>query len=107
MKKITTKELKEKIDSGAEFKLINVLSKESFEAQHIPKSINVPGNELEERAPKELPDKNEQIIIYCSSETCQASVNAGKKLEEIGYTNVAHFKEGLAGWLDAGFEFEK
>jgi len=107
MKTISTKELKEKIDSGEDFKLVNVLSKESFEARHIPKSINLPANELDERAPKELPDKNEEIIVYCSSETCHASVNAGEKLEELGYSNVFHYKDGLAGWQNEGLEFKE
>ena len=107
MKTITVKELKEKIDSDEKFKLIDVLSKDSFDAQHIPKSINILGSELEEKAPSELPDKDEKIIVYCSSKTCQASPNAGRKLEELGYTNVTDFEDGLAGWQDAGFEFEK
>lgn len=107
MKTITVKELKEKIDSDEKFKLIDVLSKDSFDAQHIPKSINIPGSELEERSTKELPDKNEEIVVYCASKTCQASPNAVRKLEELGYTNVTDFEDGLAGWQDAGFEFEK
>jgi rhodanese-related sulfurtransferase len=106
MKKITVKELKEKIDSDEKFKLVDVLSKNSFDGQHIPKSINITGDELDEKAQKELPDKNEEIIVYCSSKTCGASPNIGIKLEEMGYTNVVHFEEGLAGWQDAGYKFE-
>jgi len=106
MKTINVEELKGKIDSDEKFKLIDVLSKESFDAQHVPKSINIPGGELEEKAPSKLPDKNEEIIVYCSSKTCQASPNAARKLEELGYTNVIDFEDGLAGWKDAGFEFE-
>jgi len=106
MKTITTKELKEKIDSGEGFKLVDVLSKESFDSRHVPNSINIPGSEIDERAPKELPDKDEEIIVYCASSTCQASPNAAKKLEELGYKNVIDFEDGLAGWQDAGFNFE-
>jgi len=105
MKTITTKELKEKIDSGEKFKLVNVLSKESFDARHIPKSMSIPGKELEDRAPKELPDKDEEIIVHCSSKTCQASPNAANKLMEMGYTNIIDFEDGMAGWQDAGYKF--
>ena len=106
MKTVTVKELKEKIDSGEGFKLVDVLPKKSFDAQHIPKSINISGDELEDKAPKELPDKNEEIVVYCASKTCQASPNAARKLEEMGYTNVIDFDDGLAGWQDAGYKFE-
>lgn len=107
MKTINVEKLKNKIDSDEKFKLVDVLSKESFEGRHIPKSINIPGDDLEDRAPKELLDRNEEIIVYCASKTCQASPNAAKKLEELEYTNVIDFEDGLAGWQDAGFEFEK
>jgi len=106
MKIISTQELKKKIDSGDDFILVDVLSNKSYEARHIPKAINIPGNELEDKAQKELTDKNKEIVVYCSSSTCQASVGAGNKLEEMGYKNVAHYKDGLAGWQDAGYEFE-
>lgn len=106
MKTITVKELKEKIDSGEDFKLVDVLGTQSFKWKHIPTSKDIDVDELEERAPKELPDKNEEIIIYCASKTCQASPNAAKKLKEMGYTNIIHFNAGLAGWKDAGYTFE-
>jgi rhodanese-related sulfurtransferase len=106
MRTISVKELNEKLNSDEKFKLIDVLSKDSFDAQHIPKSINIPGSELEERAPKDLPNKDEEIIVYCASKTCQASPNAARKLEEMGYTNVIDFEDGLAGWQDVGYKFE-
>ena len=106
MKTITVKELKEKIDSGEDFKLVDVLGTQSFKWKHIPTSKDIDVDELEERAPKELADKNEEIIVYCASKTCQASPNAAKKLKKMGYTNIVHFEEGLAGWQDAGYKFE-
>ncbi|PIT86963.1 MAG: rhodanese-like domain-containing protein, partial [Candidatus Magasanikbacteria bacterium CG10_big_fil_rev_8_21_14_0_10_43_6] len=31
---------------------------------------------------------------------------AADALEKGGYTNVIHYKEGLAGWRNAGYTFE-
>jgi rhodanese-related sulfurtransferase len=107
MKIISAEELKKKIDSGGNFKLINVLSKESYDVRHIPKSISIPVSEIEDRAPKEIPDKGMEIIVHCASSTCTASPQAAEKLEKIGYTNVTEFKIGIAGWNDAGYEFEE
>ena len=106
MKTITAEELKKKIDSNEDFILVDVLSNESYEGKHLPKAINIPVGELEERAPNELPDKSKEIIVYCGSTQCQASPKAAKKLEELGYTNVADFESGLAGWQEAGYSFE-
>jgi len=106
MKNINAEELKKKIDANEDFILIDVLSKESFEAKHVPKSINITVDELEQRAANELTDKNKEIIVYCASTECQASPSAAKKLEEMGYTNVADFEAGLAGWQEAGYDFD-
>jgi rhodanese-related sulfurtransferase len=104
---ITTEELKSKIDEGGDFHLIDVLAPESFEAMHIPKSINIPvGSDFIEEVETASIFKDTEVIVYCSSNTCQASVNAADILEQAGYTNVVHYADGLAGWKDAGYEFE-
>jgi|TARA_Y100000310_G_scaffold60623_1_gene55942 rhodanese-related sulfurtransferase len=106
MKTITVEDLKKKIDANEDFILVDVLSNESYENKHIPKAINLPINELEQRAPNELPDKNKEVIVYCGSTQCLAPPRAAKKLEELGYTNVVDFESGLAGWKEAGYGFE-
>lgn len=106
MKTISVEELKKKIDAKEDFILVNVLSKDSFEARHISTSINIPVDEIENRAPSELPDKNKEIIVYCASTECQASPRVAKKLEELGYTNVTDYEAGVAGWQEARYELE-
>ena len=106
MKTINAEELKKKLEANEDFVLVNVLSKDSFEAKHVPKSINIPVEELEQKAPSELPDKNKEIIVYCASTECQASPKAAKKLVEMGYTSVTDYEAGVAGWQDAGYQFE-
>ena len=107
MKTITAEVLKKKIGAKEDFILIDVLSKESFEGKHVSTSINIPVDEIENRASSELPDKNKEIVVYCASTDCQASPRAGKKLEELGYTNIVDYEAGIAGWQDAGYEFEE
>jgi len=107
MKTISADELKKKIDGKENFVLVNVLSKEYFDEKHVPSSINIPLDQLEERAPTELSDKNREIVVYCASTECHASTKVLKKLEEIGYKNVVDFEAGIKGWEDAGFQFER
>ena len=104
-KTIKANQLKKKIDAGGNFELIDVLSKDSFDEKHIPNSKNIPVSEIENRAPKELPNKNKEIIVYCDSKTSQSSPTAAKKLVEMGYTKVIDFEDGLAGWQGAGYKF--
>jgi len=106
MKTITAQELKKKMEEDSEVPVINVLPKEYFDKKNIPGSKNIPEAELEERAPKELPDKDKEVIVYCASTECQASPRSAKKLEEMGYKNVIDFEAGVQGWEDADFELE-
>lgn len=107
-KVISTDELKSKLDEGGEFHLVDALSPASFEARHIPRAKNVPNgpNFLEQFEEKVGAPKDAEVIVYCSSANCMASVQAAEKLEEAGYGNVSHYKDGLAGWKDAGHQFE-
>jgi len=106
MKSISAEELKKKIDGKEDFILVDVLGKESYEGKHIPTSINIPVDEIENRASTELRDKNKEVVVYCASTECQASPRAAKKLVELGFTNVVDYEAGIAGWQDAGYKFE-
>jgi len=108
-KVITTQELKAKTDSGIkDFHLIDVLSPNNYSARHIPGALNVPFSpDFMEHFTEDVGvAKDADIIVYCSSNTCQSSVKAAAALDEAGYTKVSHYKDGLAGWQDAGHEFE-
>lgn len=108
-KKITAQDLKAKIDKDPDsFHLIDVLGPQSYEVHHVPTAVNIPGGaDFVERVEKELkPAKDDEIIVYCSSETCMASVRSAEALEQAGYSNVTHYSGGLAGWGDAGYEFQ-
>ncbi len=105
MKTIKRDELKKKLEKNEDFHLVNVLSEDSFERKRLPKSINIPLDQLEKEAPERF-DKNDDIVVYCASEKCQASPKAAKKLSELGFNNVKDYEEGVEGWKDAGLELE-
>ena len=108
-KTISTEELKKELDAGgANFVLVDVLSKEKYSAGHVPGALNIPETPDYEKtfeAALTVP-KETEIIVYCSSSTCQASVRTADALEKAGYTNVLHYKDGIAGWQSAGFPTE-
>ena len=61
---ISREELKEKIDRGDEFVLVDTLDEPFYRHSHLPGAINIPLEEIE-RAEKEIPDKDVEIIVYC------------------------------------------
>ena len=74
--------------------LLDVRTDEEYVTGHIPKSINIPVQELEERL-NELKNKNEKILIYCKSG--RRSVIACEILEAYGYTNLYNMG-GVVDW---------
>jgi rhodanese-related sulfurtransferase len=49
--------------------ILDVLSPEAYANGHIPGAINIPVAEIRRRAPTELPDRAQKIIVYCGGPT--------------------------------------
>ena len=64
MKTIDREDLKEKIERGDDFVLLEVLSEQSYAREHLPGAIWFPGKD---EIPDLLPDKSTQVIAYCSN----------------------------------------
>jgi rhodanese-related sulfurtransferase len=76
--------------------LVNVLGHEAFEQKHIPNSINIPVDELDQFEQRFRKDKD--IIVYCASAECDASVKAAEALSARGFRNVSDYVGGIAEW---------
>jgi rhodanese-related sulfurtransferase len=66
---ISRDELKAKIDRGDDFALVEALSEESYRDWHLPGAINIPADRVNELAPRLVPDRNAEIVVYCSKFT--------------------------------------
>jgi rhodanese-related sulfurtransferase len=64
---ITREELREKIERGDDFLLVETLAPEYYRHTHLPKAINIPPDQVEELAPQMLPDKSADIVVYCAN----------------------------------------
>ena len=66
---ISRDELKEKIDRGEQFSLVETLPETAYHHAHLPGAINLPPDKVTVLAPTLLPDKNAEIVVYCASPT--------------------------------------
>lgn len=98
---ISADELKADLEGDHPPVLINTLPREAHEARHIPGSVNIPTDEIQD-VEALVPNKDEYIVVYCANADCDASPTAARTLEEMGYTNVVDFEDGYAGWRRAG-----
>jgi rhodanese-related sulfurtransferase len=66
VKTIDREELKSKIDRGDEFLLLEVLGQASYDRGHLPGAVRYEGREQVEAL---APDRDAEIVAYCSSPT--------------------------------------
>jgi len=107
MQTITRDELKDRIDRGDDFTLIEALPMAKWKEAHLPGAINVPLDvQFEEKVQKAVPDKARTVITYCASFECPASRKAAERLDALGYQNVLEYEGGKADWQEAGLPTE-
>lgn len=92
---ISGEEAKKIMDSETGYIIIDARTQEEFDEGHIENAILIPEYEISERAEKELPDKNQLILVYCRSG--RRSKIAAQALVELGYTNIKEFG-GIIDW---------
>jgi len=106
VKLISLEALKERVESRAKkpFTLVDVREKDEVRAGYIPGAVHVPRGFLEMQAEQKLPNKAEEIIVYCAGGT--RSAFAAKTLSELGYENVTSANPGFVRWKDLKYPVE-
>ena len=92
---ITPQEAKALMDTETDYIIIDARTEEEFAQGHIANAILIPEYEVAERAEKELPNKNQLVLVYCRSG--RRSKIAAEELVKLGYTNVKEFG-GIIDW---------
>ena len=92
---ITAEQAKIIMDTEKDYVIIDARTEEEFAEGHIENAILIPEYEIANRAEKELPDKEQLILVYCRSG--RRSKIASEELVKLGYTNVKEFG-GIIDW---------
>jgi rhodanese-related sulfurtransferase len=102
MRTISREELKQKLDRREDFRLVMALGNWEYQAKRIPGSLHFA------TMPEALQSLNteDEIVVYCSDETCIASRALGQLLERHGYTHILHYAGGLQEWEQAAYPLE-
>jgi len=89
-------EVKQWIDSGREFVLIDVREPHEYQICKIDKARLIPLGQVPNRL-GEL-DKGAEIVVHCKSG--MRSAKAQKAMQEVGFTRVLNMKGGILAWSD-------
>ena len=95
MKEISVQELKEKIDNGEDFQLIDVREDFEYEVSNLG-GVLIPLGGILIEADKIAKDK--PVIVQCRSG--KRSAAAIMQLEQLGYTNLYNLQGGILAWAN-------
>ena len=94
-RRITADEAQVLMQREQDYLILDVRTPEEFAEGHIPHAINIPMDAFGEEAPRELPDRNQMIFVYCVKGT--RSMNVANRLAHMGYRNIVEMG-GIQDW---------
>ena len=106
VKEISRPALSEALLSRSPPIVFEALDRKYYDSGHIPTARVLPPVEID-RIALAVADKDQAIVLYCASATCQNSHQAATHLAKQGYRNIAVYPGGKADWVEAGLRLEK
>lgn len=102
-REIDRDELLALLDAGS-VKLLDAQGPGWFEQEHLPGAIK--GRLDDPDATLRELGSDADVVVYCSSATCEGSALAASLLEGRGFQNVLRYTAGKSDWMDAGLPIE-
>lgn len=98
---ITREQLNSAIDTGS-VTVVDALPAAPYGQRHIPGALNLVEGDAEAKATELLPDLGASIVTYSTNAVCGRGEALARRLEELGYTDVRVYREGIEDWVGAG-----
>jgi rhodanese-related sulfurtransferase len=105
IKECTIAEVKQKLERGEKFHLVDVREDNEWANGHLPKAMHLGKGIIERDIEEKIPDHAAEVILYCGGGF--RSALAADNLQKMGYTNVISMDGGFRGWKDANAPIEK
>jgi len=98
-------DVKQKLDRGEKFLLIDVREEGEYAKDHLPGAIHLSKGIIERDIEERVPDHNAPLVLYCGGGF--RSALAADNLQKMGYTNVISMDGGVREWREKGYPFTK
>jgi rhodanese-related sulfurtransferase len=99
------REVKERLDAGERFTLVDVREDNEWDRGRLPGAIHIGKGVIERDIENAVPDKAATLVLYCGGGF--RSALAADNLQKMGYTNCISMDGGWRSWTEAGFPTEK
>ena len=105
IKETTVDEVKEKLDGGEKFLLVDVREESEFTKDHLPGAIHLGKGVIERDVEARVPDVKTPVVLYCGGGF--RSALAADNLQKMGYTDVISMDGGVREWREKRYPFVK
>ena len=105
IREVSVDDVKDKLDSGEKFLLVDVREESEFAKDHLPGATHLGKGVIERDIEVRVPDLNSAVVLYCGGGF--RSALAADNLQKMGYTNVLSMDGGVRGWREKGYPFTR
>ena len=101
IRQTTPEEVRKKQERGERFVLVDTREDSEWEKGHVTGAIHIGKGVIERDIVRAIPDKGEEIILYCGGG--YRSALSADNLQKMGYTNVVSMDGGWRQWKALGY----
>ncbi|MGE0406445.1 MAG: rhodanese-like domain-containing protein [Candidatus Korobacteraceae bacterium] len=101
VRETTADEVKQKLDLGEKFLLVDVREESEYAKDHLPGAVHMGRGIIERDVEQKVPDTASPMILYCGGGF--RSALAADNLQKMGYTNVISMDGGIREWREKGY----
>lgn len=94
-RQVSSDEARKMMETESGYIILDVRTQKEYAEGHILKAICIPNETIDKEPPSLLPDKEQEIFVYCRSG--RRSKEAAQKLADMGYKNIIEFG-GIIDW---------
>ena len=98
VKEATVDEIKDRLDDGDKFLLVDVREESEFAKDHLPGAIHLGKGVIERDIETRVPDLNATLVLYCGGGF--RSALAADNLQKMGYTHAISMDGGVREWRE-------
>src|ERR1700747_3182319 len=100
VKELKFHEVKQRLDAGEKFTLVDVREDNEWARGHLPEAIHLGKGVIERDVEKTVPDKSTTLVLYCGGG--YRSALAADNLQKMGYTNAISLDGGWRALQESG-----
>jgi rhodanese-related sulfurtransferase len=101
IKETTVDDIKQRMDRGDKFLLIDVREESEFAKDHLPGAIWLGKGIIERDVEQRVPELNTEMVLYCGGGF--RSALAADNLQKMGYKQVLSMDGGIRGWREKSY----